>query len=82
MNVKLKDGVYGFIWEQGTVGEVFTEKLSDKDIELIWKVMHEDHSLIIDEDDIKNCFMWGGEIMDEDDFYDGYRLEKVMELIK
>ena len=32
MNVKLKDGVYGFIWEQGTVGEVFTEKLSDKDI--------------------------------------------------
>ena len=82
MNVKLNDGVYGFIWEQGTVGEVFTEKLSDKDIELIWKVMHEDHSLIIDEDDIKNCFMWGGEIMDEDDFYDGYRLEKVMELIK
>ena len=82
MNVKLKDGVYGFIWEQGTVGEVFTEKLSDKDIELIWKVMHEDHSLIIDEDDIKNCFMWGGEIMDEDDFYDGYRLETVMEFIK
>jgi hypothetical protein len=83
MNVKLKDGVYGFIWEQdGTVGEIFTEKLSDKEIELIWRVIYEDHSLIIDEDDIKDCFMDGGDIMDEDDFYEGYRLDKVMEFIK
>jgi hypothetical protein len=37
--------------------------------------------LIIDEDDIKDCFLWGNDIMDEDEFYNGYKLDKVMELV-
>jgi len=81
MNVKLKDGVYGFIWVDGEIGEVFTEKLLDKEIKLIYRVMHEDHFLVVDEEDIKDCFTDGYDVMDEDDFY-GCGLDKVMELIK
>ena len=56
-NAKFKDGVYGFIWEQnGTVGEIFTEPLSDKDIQLIYRVIDEDHELIVDDEDFLNCF--------------------------
>jgi hypothetical protein len=83
MNVKFKDGVYGFIWnfKYGVVGEVFTEQLSDKETQLLYRTMHEDNYLIIDEDDIKDCFLWGNDIMDEDEFYNGYKLDKVMELV-
>ena len=81
MNVKLKDGIYGFIWESGDVGEIFTEPLSDKDIKLIYRVLHYDYMLIVDEEDIKDCFTDGDDIMDEDDFY-SCGLDKVMELIK
>ena len=81
MNVKLKDGVYGFIWESGDVGEIFTEPLSDKDIKLIYRVLNYDYMLIVDEEDIKDCFTDGDDIMDEDDFY-SCGLDKVMELIK
>ena len=81
MNVKLKDGVYGFIWESGDVGEIFTEPLSDKDIKLIYRVLNYDYMLIVDEEDIKDCFTDGDDVMDEDDFY-SCGLEKVMELIK
>ena len=83
MNVKLKDGVYGFIWESGDVGEIFTEPLSDKDIKLIYRVLNDNYMLVVDEEDIKDCFLGSyDDDMDEDDFYNGYRLEKVMELIK
>ena len=81
MNVKLKDGVYGFIWESGDVGEIFTEPLSDKDIKLIYRVLNDDYMLVVDEEDIKDCFTDGDDVMDEDDFY-GCGLDKVMELIK
>jgi hypothetical protein len=81
MNVKLKDGVYGFIWESGDVGEIFTEPLSDKDIKLIYRVLNDDYMLVVDEEDIKDCFTDGYDVMDEDDFY-GCGLETVMELIK
>ena len=82
MNVKLKDGVYGFIWESGDVGEIFTEPLSDKDIKLIYRVLNYDYMLIVDEEDIKDCFLGSyDDDMDEDDFY-GCGLDKVMELIK
>jgi hypothetical protein len=75
MNVKLKDGVYGFIWVDGEIGEVFTEKLSDKEIKLIYRVMHEDHFLVVDEEDIKKCFEWS-------DVGPGGGLDQVLELIK
>ena len=81
MNVKLKDGVYGFIWESGDVGEIFTEPLSDKDIKLIYRVLNYDYMLVVDEEDIKDCFTDGDDVMDEDDFY-SCGLEKVMEFIK
>ena len=81
MNVKLKDGVYGFIWESGDVGEIFTEPLSDKDIKLIYRVLNDDYMLVVDEEDIKDCFLGSDDDMDEDDFY-GCGLDKVMELIK
>ena len=81
MNVKLKDGVYGFIWESGDVGEIFTEPLSDKDIKLIYRVLNYDYMLVVDEEDIKDCFTDGDDVMDEDDFH-SCGLDKVMELIK
>ena len=81
MNVKLKDGVYGFIWESGDVGEIFTEPLSDKDIKLIYRVLNDDYMLVVDEEDIKDCFLGSDDDMDEDDFY-SCGLDKVMELIK
>ena len=81
MNVKLKDGVYGFIWDSGDVGEIFTEPLSDKDIKLIYRVLNDDYMLVVDEEDIKDCFLGSDDDMDEDDFY-GCGLDKVMELIK
>ena len=82
MNVKLKDGVYGFIWESGDVGEIFTEPLSDKDIKLIYRVLNDDYMLVVDEEDIKDCFLGSyDDDMDEDDFY-GCKLETVMEFIK
>jgi hypothetical protein len=83
-NAKFKDGVYGFIWEQdGTVGEIFTEPLSDKDIQLIYKVIDEDHMLIVDDEDFLNCFCDGDPddwCLSEKDYY-GCQLDKVVELV-
>ena len=82
MNVKFKDGVYGFVWEQnGTVGEIFTEPLSDKDIQLIYRTLDDDYMLIVDDEDFMNCFTDGDDNIDEDDFYN-CTLDKVMEFIK
>jgi len=82
MNVKFKDGVYGFVWEQnGTVGEIFTEPLSDKDIQLIYRTLNDDYMLIVDDEDFMNCFTDGDDNIDEDDFYN-CTLDKVMEFIK
>ena len=82
MNVKFKDGVYGFVWEQdGTIGEIFTEPLSDKDIQLIYRTLNDDYMLIVDDEDFMNCFTDGEDNIDEDDFYN-CTLDKVMEFIK
>ena len=87
-NAKFKDGVYGFIWEQnGTVGEIFTEPLSDKDIQLINRTLHEDHELITDDEDFINCFYDGSCDDDVDEWclseedYHGCQLYKVVELV-
>ena len=84
-NAKFKDGVYGFIWEQdGTVGEIFTEPLSDKDIQLIYRVIDEDHELIVDDEDFLNCFYDGGDVDDwclSEKDYHGCQLYKVVELV-
>ena len=81
MNVKFKDGVYGFIWVNGEIGEVFTEQLSDKEIQLLYRTMHEDHCLVVDEEDFQDCFTDGEDFIEEDEFY-GCGLDKVMELVK
>ena len=85
-NAKFKDGVYGFIWEQdGTVGEIFTEPLSDKDIQLINRTLNYDYELIVDDEDFLNCF-YDGEgdpddwCLSEKDYY-GCQLDKVLELV-
>jgi len=59
MNVlKLKDGVFGFTWnfETGEVEEVFTEKPSSKEIQLICRVMEDHVSLILEDHDIELVF--------------------------
>jgi hypothetical protein len=82
MNVKFKDGVYGFVWENdGTIGEIFTEPLSDKDIQLIYRTLNDDYMLIVDDEDFMNCFTDGDDNIDEDDFYN-CTLDKVMEFVK
>ena len=44
MELKLKEGVFGFTWnfETGEVGEVFTEELTSKEVQLIGRVMGDD----------------------------------------
>ena len=58
MELKLKEGVFGFTWnfETGEVGEVFTEELTSKEIQLIGRVMGDDVTLIIYNSDISLVF--------------------------
>ena len=58
MELKLKEGVFGFTWnfETGEVGEVFTEELTSKEIQLIGRVMGEDISLILEDHDVELVF--------------------------
>ena len=55
MNIKLKDNVFGFTWnyETGEVGEVFTEELTPREVQLMGRVMGEDICLILDSTDIE-----------------------------
>ena len=83
MNVlKLKDGVFGFTWnfETGEVGEVFTEELTSKEIQLISRVMGDDVTLVIEDHDSALYsieFIFGNE-MDQDELEE-MGLDKVME---
>lgn len=79
MELKLKEGVFGFTWnyETGEVKEVFTEELTSKEIQLIGRVMGDDVSLIIEDHDIEFIF---GDEMDQDELEE-MGLDKVMEFV-
>jgi hypothetical protein len=80
MNVKLKDNVFGFTWnnETGEVEEVFTEQLTTKEIQLMGRVMGEDICLVLDDDDIEWVF---GEDIETRDDLEEMGLTEVMELV-
>ena len=58
MELKLKEGVFGFTWnfETGEVEEVFTEELTSKEVQLMAKVMGEDICMILEDQDIELVF--------------------------
>jgi len=58
MNIKLKDNVFGFTWnyETGEVEEVFTEQLTQNEIQLMGRVMGKDICLILEDADIELVF--------------------------
>ena len=80
MELKLKEGVFGFTWnfETGEVGEVFTEELTSKEIQLIGRVMGDDVSLIIYNSDISLVF---GDDIENQDELEEMGLAEVMEFL-
>jgi hypothetical protein len=80
MNIKLKDNVFGFTWNfaDGEVGEVFTEQLTPKEIQLMCRVMGEDICLILDDTDIELVF---GESIETRGDLEEMELAEVMELV-
>ena len=80
MELKLKEGVFGFTWnfETGEVGEVFTEELTSKEIQLIGRVMGDDVSLIIYNSDISLVF---GDDIENQDELEEMGLAGVMEFV-
>ena len=80
MELKLKEGVFGFTWnfETGEVGEVFTEELTSKEIQLIGRVMGDDVTLIIYNSDISLVF---GDDIENQDELEEMGLAGVMEFI-
>lgn len=78
MQLKLKEGVFGFTWnfETGEVEEVFTEELTSKEVQLMAKVMGDDISMILDNSDIELVF--GDDIVDQDELVE-MGLDGVME---
>ena len=80
MELKLKEGVFGFTWnfETGEVGEVFTEELTSKEVQLIGRVMGDDVSLIIYNSDISLVF---GDDIENQDELEEMGLAEVMEFL-
>ena len=80
MELKLKEGVFGFTWnfETGEVEEVFTEELTSKEIQLIGRVMGDDVTLIIYNSDISLVF---GDDIENQDELEEMGLAGVMEFI-
>ena len=80
MELKLKEGVFGFTWnfETGEVGEVFTEELTSKEVQLIGRVMGDDVSLIIYNSDISLVF---GDDIENQDELEEMGLAGVMEFV-
>lgn len=66
MELKLKEGVFGFTWnyETGELEEIFTEELTSKEIQLIGRVMGDDVSLVLENRDIE--FIFGDEVNEEE----------------
>ena len=58
MELRLKEGVFGFVWnfEDGEVVDTYTEELSSREIELIGRVVGSDICIIIDNSDIDLVF--------------------------
>ena len=58
MELRLKEGVFGFVWnfEDGEVVDTYTEELSSREIELIGRVVGSDICIIIDNSDISLVF--------------------------
>ena len=58
MELRLKEGVFGFVWnfEDGEVVDTYTEELSSREIELIGRVVGSDICIIIDNSDISLIF--------------------------
>ena len=71
MQLKLKEGVFGFVWnfEDGDVVEIFTEELTSKEIQLMGKVVGDDVSMILDDNDVNLIF--------EDSIEDEVELEEM-----
>ena len=80
MNIKLKDNVFGFTWnyETGEVGEVFTEELTPREVQLMGRVMGEDICLVLDSTDIELVF--GEDIETRDDLRE-MGLAEVLEFV-
>ena len=81
MELKLKDGVFGFTWnfETGEVEEVFTEELSSKEIQLMGRVMGDDVSMILEDHDIDLVF--GDDYIADQDELVEMGLDEVMEFV-
>ena len=84
MNVKFKDGVYGFIWDSG-VTHIFTEELSEKERKMLYDVVDglTDACFVGDDDDIETVIT-DYEDVDEVFLTEDSRsgLDKVLELVK
>lgn len=80
MELKLKDGVFGFTWnfEDGEIGEVFTEQLTPREMELVSKVSGDDVCVILSNEDI--VFVFDEDIVDQDELVE-MGLDGVMELV-
>ena len=80
MELKLKEGVFGFTWnfETGEVEEVFTEELTSKEVQLMAKVMGEDICMILEDHDIELVF--GDDIGNLDELEE-MGLAEVMEFV-
>ena len=82
MNVKFKDGVYGFIWDS-EVTYIFTEELSEKERRMLYNVVDglTDAYFVGDDDDIETVIT-NYKDMDEESLSDYYGIDKVLELVK
>jgi hypothetical protein len=80
MQLKLKEGVFGFAWnfEDGELVEIFTEELTPREISLIGKIKGDDISAILGNEDVEVIF--GDSIEDQAELED-MGLAEVMEFI-
>ncbi len=80
MQLKLKEGVFGFTWnfETGEVEEVFTEELTSKEIQLMGRVMGDDICMVLEDHDIELVF--GDDIVDQNELVE-MGLDGVMEFV-
>ena len=80
MELKLKEGVFGFTWnfETGEMGEVFTEQLTPREMELVSKIVSDDGCVIFSNEDI--AFVFDEDIADQDELVE-MGLDGVMEFV-
>jgi len=80
MELKLKEGVFGFTWnfEDGDVVEIFTEELSSREIELMGRVVGDDISMILYNSDVELIF---GDSIEDQAELEEMGLAEVMEFV-